>query len=405
MTQPYRIEPDLDFVRDVIGSGGDTLKKCFQCATCSVVCPLSPSDEPFPRKEMIQAQWGLKNKLVKDPDIWLCHNCNDCSTYCPRGARPGDVLNALRKKSIEHYAFPKAIAKRVGDPKSLPLLIAIPAVLIAVIIALTNLWWHGEGPTRIVHGEEIVLADVIRSWEMIPLWAVDVLFILTALFAVGVFARGLLQFWQDLDTQRTRKIGIVPAAIEVVKEIATHNNFKECSTNQDRYLGHLGVFYGFVALFVVTSCVFVGIYFLNLMVHIPLTPWPLWNPIKLLGNLGGIALLAGCFLLIRSRMNQEEDTSKSSYYDWFLLVLVTVVGASGLLAEWVRWLGIGFLYYLLYYIHLVSIWALFAYTPYSKLAHLVYRTVALVHNRACGRELLAKAPAVLIADGKKGQAG
>jgi quinone-modifying oxidoreductase subunit QmoC len=355
---------------------------------------------------MIQAQWGLKDKLVQDPDIWLCHNCNDCSTYCPRGAKPGDVLNALRKKSVEHYAWPKAIAKRVGDPKSLPLLIAIPAILIAVIIGLTNLWWHGgEGPTRVVHGETIVLEDVIRSWEMIPMLAVDILFILTGLFAVTVFAKGLLRFWGDLEAQRKRQIGIVPAAIDVVKQIITHSNFKECSTNQDRYLGHLGVFYGFVALFITTSCIFAGVYFLNLIVHVPLTPWPLWNPVKLLGNLGGIALLVGCFLLIRSRLNQEDDTTASSYYDWFLLVLVTVVGASGLLAEWVRWMGIGFLYYLLYYIHLVSIWALFAYTPFSKLAHLVYRTVALIHNRACGREMLAKAPVVSMNEGQGTQAG
>ena len=405
MTQPYRIEPDLDFVRDVIGSGGDTLKKCFQCATCSVVCPLSPAEEPFPRKEMIQAQWGLKDKLVQDPDIWLCHNCNDCSTYCPRGAKPGDVLNALRKKSVEHYATPKAIAKRVGDPKSLPLLIAIPAILIAVIIGLTNLWWHGEGPTRVVHGETIVLDEVIRSWEMVPMWAVDILFILTGLFAVSVFAKGLLQFWKDLDAQRTRKVGIVPAAIDVAKEIITHSNFKECSANQDRYLGHLGVFYGFVALFITTSCIFAGVYFLNLIVHVPLTPWPLWNPVKLLGNLGGIALLAGLFLIIRNRLNQDEDETASSYYDWFLLGVVVAVGASGMLAEIVRWMGIGFLYYILYYIHLVAVWSLFAYTPYSKLAHLVYRTTALIHNRACEREMLTKVPVVAMNEGQGTQAG
>ena len=395
MTQPYRFEPDLDFIRDVMSSGGDAVKKCFQCATCSVVCPLSPDDKPFPRKEMIQTQWGLKEKLVKDPDIWLCHNCNDCSVNCPRGAKPGDVLNALRKKAIEYYAFPKALAKRVGNPKSLPLLLAIPAVLFLVVIFFTNSF--GEA-VIVSHGEEIQIEGLIRSWKMIPILAVDIIFILTALFAVSVFATGILKFWKDLDDQHTRQMGVIPAAIEVFKEIITHKNFKECDTNQDRYLGHLGVFYGFVALFITTTCIVIGIYFLSLLVHVPPTPWPIWNPVKILGNLGAIALLVGCFLVIRARLREDKEKTASSYFDWYLLGLILAVGASGFLAEIDRWLGIGPLYYALYFIHLVCVWALFAYSPYSKLAHIVYRTVALIHAKACGRYLMQRSPVVLVSE-------
>ena len=56
------IEPDLNFVRELKEAGGDTLKKCFQCATCSVVCALSPDQKPYPRKEMVYSQWGLKDR-------------------------------------------------------------------------------------------------------------------------------------------------------------------------------------------------------------------------------------------------------------------------------------------------------------------------------------------------------
>ncbi|MBS3733178.1 MAG: 4Fe-4S dicluster domain-containing protein, partial [Desulfobacterales bacterium] len=139
MAEKYLVQPDIEFINELRETGGESLKKCFQCATCSVACPIAPDRKPFPRKEMIAASWGLKDKLINDPDIWLCHNCGDCTTQCPRGAKPGDVLAAIRMMAIREYATPKSLARAVDDKKWLPVLALVPAVVFLVLGLITGL--------------------------------------------------------------------------------------------------------------------------------------------------------------------------------------------------------------------------------------------------------------------------
>ena len=94
MANSYLVEPDVSFIEEVGRLGGADVKKCFQCATCAVACPISPDNKPFPRKEMIATSWGLKDRLIGNGDVWLCHNCGDCSTLCPIKS----LLNHTREK-------------------------------------------------------------------------------------------------------------------------------------------------------------------------------------------------------------------------------------------------------------------------------------------------------------------
>lgn len=380
MAEKMLVEPDVDFIKHLGALGGESLKKCYQCATCSVACPISPDARPFPRKEMIAASWGLKDRVVKNADVWLCHNCGDCTTMCPRGANPGDVLAAARMYAITDYAKPKAVAKAVTDPKKLPILLVIPIIVFLVLGLLTGLL--DLTPELDEHGQ-------IAHHMFFSTWLVDLIFIPLALWVVAVFAIGLKGFVKDIHENalaegKTRKqkietVEFIKSIGRVIPKILKHKQFSECSENNERSTSHMMVLFSFIGLLIVTSVFFVAIY--GFGEH---GPYSQLNPVKILANVSGIALIIGALLLIKQRMAKKEQVS--TYMDWVLLWLVLGLGVTGMLAELTRLSGAAFLTYLVYFIHLMFVFYLFAYLPFSKLAHLVYRTVAMAYSEYSGRE-------------------
>jgi len=392
------VEADPKFVRDVIKLGGKTLKRCMQCATCSVVCPLSPEDNPFPRKEMIWAQWGLKEKLLKDPDIWLCHNCNDCSKYCPRDAKPGEVLSALRARMIAEYSWPSFMTKIVNNPIYLPLLILIPIVLLGGLI-------YGLG-LSIPEGE------IIYS-RFIPMEYVEIGGFLFGGFAVLIGLIGLWRFWNALtdgggkhiiiepkegaELEIKGSLGFIDAVYYAIKDIIMHSWFKICGVNRIRYYAHIMIFYGFLASGLAALFDVVGKYVFGLP-HLPiLHPAEILGGImfekpiifilflgKVIGNLGGLGLVAGCLLAIYNRYTNEHAKG-GSYFDWFFLILLFIVAVTGFIMEVTRLIGSVTAYWW-YLVHLVAVFVLLVYAPYSKFAHLIYRGVAMAYAKAIGRE-------------------
>jgi len=341
---------------------------------------------------MINAQWGLKDKLFGNPDIWLCHQCSDCTAYCPRGAKPGEVLNAVRKLSIENYAVPKFLGKALGSPGALVPLLAIPTVIFFVILA-------GLGHLNLesIRNE----AGKIAYSSLIKSYFIDGVFVPIFFFAVVSLAIGVFRYWKDMirATGAKPKVSITSAITATIGEILAHKRFEQCNVTIDRKLAHMLVFFSFIGLAITTAWAVLYLYGYEIMHALGKTPYswllgpspyPLTDPVKWLANISAIALLIGIVLVINNRLKNAEKSGKGSYYDWLFIYIVFAVMATGILSELVRLADIAVLAYVIYFAHLVVVFFLFAYAPFSKMAHMLYRATAMVFAKATERDVEVK---------------
>ena len=389
MTSATLVRPDREFVEQIVAWGGGDLKRCFQCATCSVACELSVGPQPFPRKEMLWAQWGLKNRLVTDPDVWLCHQCNDCSARCPRGGRPGDVLAAIRHVAVKHYAVPQFMATWVNSTKLLPLALLLPAVLLAVALLL-------RGPLETilpVQNESALYAAFFPHWLLIGFFGT-----FTGLAGIAAVV-GVARFWRAM-RGTDEQAGTYAIVMSIwaslsctLKSITLHDRFARCGAQRSRRLAHLAAFYGFLALFVVTVWAVIDLYVNPSVFKIEsLYPFSLDHPMKVLANVGAVALIFGSTKAIVDRSREKPGSAVTTAFDAVFVWLLLGVGVTGVATEIFRFAvapamdGTAVtIAYGVYFVHLVLVFQLLVYLPYSKFAHLLYRTTAMVYAERTGR--------------------
>jgi quinone-modifying oxidoreductase subunit QmoC len=376
MDERQRIKPDKNFIKEVMGRGGDTLGKCFQCSTCTVMCPISPDDNPFPRKEMIWAQWGLKEKLLTDPDIWICQRCGDCSVNCPRDAKPGEVMAALREQVIANYAVPGFIGKAFSSVKYLPLLLFVP---ILFFVAYLQIWGDLYYPNNFHTDSEIVLDHFIKDWHG------DIGMFIMFAFVFGVLGLGIRKFWKGMmssvtETTRTG-LTLLQSLMAAVFEIAKHANFTKCESSKKVYYAHLGILYGCVGLLAATGITALLHYAAGM--H---SPWGILSATKIFAIIGTTLVSAGLSLAIYRRLI-DPDAGKSSFGDWFLLIMLSLAVLSGLATWLIRLSEWDTGTYWAYLIHLVFMFEFFIYLPFSKAAHIFYRLTATTWSYYTGRGL------------------
>ena len=93
--------PDLEFTRTISETVPGSLSSCYQCGTCTAVCPMNV---PV-RSIMRGAQVGIKELAITD-GLWQCATCKECEVACPRGVEITGVIHSLRGVSYKERKAP-----------------------------------------------------------------------------------------------------------------------------------------------------------------------------------------------------------------------------------------------------------------------------------------------------------
>lgn len=361
---------------------GNSLLSCLQCGACTVNCHLAESDGAlFPRRQMTLLQLGEVDKLLADPNVWLCFNCQDCTSRCPANAGPGRIMAAIRRLAVEHYSVPRWWSRLANQRRGfLTMLLTAIALLLAAIT---------------VGGSFSPQITPVRYASMLPHLTLNLFFgAITGLVVIGVVISAA-RAWKAFTGESLREANfgrLVHSLASVTRQIATHQQFSECQQFPLSRWAHISVSYGFITLLALAGSA------ATLIALGAPYPLPVFHPFKIAGNLAAVSVVSGSLYFGIQRRRASRNRDASSWFDWVLLVELLLVSVTGLLAEIFRYANLGVLAYPTYFLHLVFVFVLLAGSANSKLAHVFYRTIALIAEQY---KSIAEAP---LADLEPGRA-
>ncbi len=104
----YAEDVNPAFPTDIMAQpGGEALRDCIQCGTCSGACPMSVYMDHTPRQIIALTRAGLEKDVLASATPWLCASCYECQVRCPREIRVTDIMYALKCRAIARHLYPK----------------------------------------------------------------------------------------------------------------------------------------------------------------------------------------------------------------------------------------------------------------------------------------------------------
>ncbi len=379
---------DAGLLADVQKFGAADVSACFSCGNCTAICPLSDNDGTFPRRLIRYAQVGMKDALLGSKELWTCYHCGECSDTCPTQADPGEFMAAARRYAIASYDRTRLARTMYTSP----LLGSVIAVLLAAFFAVFMYASHGGQSTTSLALFGFIPEELIHNTGV----AVMILVFLAGLAGVATMARGISRregvSVRDVVGGRAAVARSARAlwsalAVESLGQLRFRTDCESVQEAQPwyrrRWFIHASTMWGFLGLLAATvldyGLAVVGIKATG-------TPVPIWYPVRLLGTVAGLFLLYGTTMLILDRLHRANRAAKESKAsDWTLLALLWITGLTGFLIELALYLPQPPAWgYWVFLFHVSVAMELVLLAPFMKLAHAVYRPVALFFYALAG---------------------
>ena len=372
---------DLGLYSDLQRYGARDISACFSCGTCTASCPLSQTDATFPRRIIRYAQVGMKDALLSSKELWACYQCGECAETCPTQADPSEFMAAARRYAIASYDRTR-IARTMYTQ---PVLGTLLAVVLAAFFALFMYSAHGPQSTVSLAIFDFIPEALIHNMGVVLMIVV----FLSGIAGVASMARRIAARegvgWRTLIGGRAALARSARAAWSAIgRESLAQSRFREeCDTDQAalpvyrrRWLVHALTVWGFLGLLGATildyGLALLGIKDTGAVV-------PIWHPVRLLGTVAGLLLVYGVTVLIIDRYRaSNRSVRRSTTADWMLLALLWITGVTGFAIELALYLPEPPVWgYWLFLLHVAVAMELVLLAPFMKLAHAVYRPVAL----------------------------
>ncbi len=341
------------------------MRICNACRYCESFCAVFPAMTR--RLDFTQADVHyLAN---------LCHNCGACLHACQYAPPHEFAVNVpqamarVRVQTYADYAWPPALGAlyaRNGLAVALALATGLALFLLLAAARGGGLW---------------AAPAAGNFYAVFPHNLLVGLFAPAFLFVVLALALGVRRFWRDVSPPQAavQPPGALPeaAANALSLRYLDGGHGEGCHNEDDRWTharrrAHHLTFYGFMLCFASTSVATLYHYALGWV-----APYDLPSIPKLLGAVGGVALLLGTVQLLRLNLarNPAQGDVAQRPMDLGFIALLMLTSLTGLGLWFARghagqtvWLAV----------HLGVVMALFATLPYGKFAHGVFRCAALL---------------------------